>query len=329
MTKLTKQHNNLKEYIIPFLILFITFFIILNPSTYMSSTLKGISVWATIVVPSLLPFFFLTKMLISFKSVYKISSIFSYGTKKLYNCPNISSYIFFMSIISGYPVGAKLISEFYKNKTIDNGEAHRLISFCSTSGPMFIIGSVGVSLFLDRLAGIIIFISHILSSLINGLIYRKHKLSNLKNKQENIQVSSFLLNECMYNTIISVLTVGGFIAISFTIIEIMLNLNLLYPLETLINLFFKGANITPGKQIAEGIIEVTRGCVDLSSLNLKPIFYIPIVSGLVSFGGLSIHLQSFSFLQECDIKYKFFLLTKLTHLFISVFVSLILYLIIY
>lgn len=328
MIKLDKKHY-VKDYILPFFILLIIFVIILNPSKYILSTTKGISVWATKILPSLLPFFFLTKMLISFNSIHKMSSIFAYGTKKLYNCPNISSYIFIMSSISGYPVGAKLISEFYKNKSIDNGDAHRLISFCSTSGPMFIIGSVGTSLFFSKVAGIIIFLSHIISSLLNGLIYRNYKVSPNQNIVIKPQVSPLFLNECMYNTIISVLTVGGFIAISFTMIEILLDLKLLYPLETLINLILSPLNICVGKEISEGLIEVTRGLVDLSNLNLTPSQFIPIVSGLVSFGGLSVHLQSFTFLQECNIKYKFFFLTKLTHLILSVLISLIFCFIIY
>ena len=320
MTNYLRKHY-IKDYLIPTIILLIIVVIILNPQKYINATFKGISVWATVVLPSLLPFFFLTKMLIGFNSVHKMSSIFACGTKKLYNCPNISSYIFLMSIISGYPVGAKLILEFYKNKTIDNGEAHRLISFCSTSGPMFIIGSVGASLFLNRTAGIIIFVSHIISSLLNGLIYRRYKFVDNKNKTFSPTVSPILLNECMYNTIISVLTVGGFICISFTLIEILLSLNLLLPFEYVINFILTPLNIVPGKEIAEGLIEVTRGCVDLSTLNLLPTYYIPIVTGLVSFGGFSIHLQSFTFLQECNIKYRYFLLTKTTHLVLGVLVS--------
>ena len=129
MTNCFRKHY-IKDYLIPTIILLIIIVIILNPQKYINATFKGISVWATVVLPSLLPFFFLTKMLIEFNSIHKMSSIFAYGTKKLYNCPNISSYIFLMSILSGYPVGAKLILEFYKNKTIDNGEAHRLLGLC-------------------------------------------------------------------------------------------------------------------------------------------------------------------------------------------------------
>jgi len=325
-----KQKNQFfKEYFTPIIILLIIVVIILNPSAYISSTTKGISVWANVVLPSLLPFFFLTKLLINFKAIHKMSSIFSYGTKKLFNCPNISSYIFFMSIISGYPVGAKLISEFYNNKIIDNGEAHRLISFCSTSGPMFIIGSIGTSLFLNKLAGIIIFVSHISSSVLNGILFRRYKLSKSNKTSPPPTNSEILLNECMYNTIISVLTVGGFIAISFTIIEIMLNLNLLLPLESLLNFVLNPFGISVGKQVATGLIEVTRGCVDLSILNLKPTLYIPIITGLVSFGGLSIHLQSYTFLQSCKIKYSYFLLTKITHSILSIMVAIILCFIIY
>ncbi len=320
---------NLKETLIPTIILLLIFVIILNPKAYISSTANGIAVWATVVLPSLLPFFFLTKLLINFKMVYRVSGFFSFITKKFYNCPSISSYIFFMSVISGYPVGAKLISEFHKNGSIDDGEAHRLISFCSTSGPMFIIGSIGASLFLDKTAGIIIFISHILSSLLNGIIYRKYKFTKGNLALPKIKSDEVVLSECMYNTIISVLTVGGFIAISFTAIEIMLNLNLFKPFEFIVDFLLKPFNLSVGKELFTGIIEVTRGCVDIANLGLKPALFIPIVTGLVSFGGLSIHLQSYTFLQDCKIKYKFFLLTKITHTVLSVCVSLIFVFLIY
>ena len=94
--------------------------------------------------------------------------------KKLYNCPSISSYILFMGIITGYPMGAKLCADCYEKNLITKEEIVRINSFTSTSGPMFIIGSVGIGLF-NPTAGIIIFVSHVLGALLNGLIYRNYK----------------------------------------------------------------------------------------------------------------------------------------------------------
>ena len=72
------------------------------------------------------------------------------------------------------------------------------------------------------------------------------------------------------------------------------------------------------KAIVNGIMEVTHGCVDLSIVAIKPYLCSIIACGLISFGGLSVHLQSIVFLTECKIKYKYFLLTKITHSLLSI-----------
>lgn len=49
-----------------------------------------------------------------------------------------------MGITSGYPVGAKVASDLYKDKLCSKIEAERLISFTNSSGPLFVIGAIGV-----------------------------------------------------------------------------------------------------------------------------------------------------------------------------------------
>ncbi len=59
----------------------------------------------------------------------------------------IGAYAFIMGIISGYPVGAKIVTEFRKNGDCSRAEAERLLAFTNNSGPLFIIGTVGISMF--------------------------------------------------------------------------------------------------------------------------------------------------------------------------------------
>ena len=77
-----------------------------------------------------------------------------------------------MGIISGYPVGAKVVCNLYDNKICSKSEAERLIAFTSNSGPIFILGSVGISLLGNAQIGKILLIAHILSSLFVGIIFR-------------------------------------------------------------------------------------------------------------------------------------------------------------
>ena len=294
--------------------------IALNPKVYMTSTTKGIYTWANVVLPSLLPFFFFTKLLSMLPDTQKLTKIFDKPISKIYNCPPVASYICIMSFISGYPVGAKLTSESYKNNLITANQACRIISFCSTSGPLFIIGSVGVGLFANKTCGIVMFVSHIIASLINGIIYRKYKLDkNTINIRPQAPLSNNILNDCMYNTINSVMLVGGFIAISFVVIDLINSLQILRPVEYLLSYILSPLGLEHSSQaITCGLMEVTRGCVELSTLNLTPYLNSILGCALISFGGLSVHLQSLVFLSECKIKYKFFLLTKITHSLLSI-----------
>lgn len=63
----------------------------------------------------------------------------------------IGAYAFIMGIISGYPVGAKIVTEFRKNGDCSKAEAERLLAFTNNSGPLFIIGTIGISMFGDTL----------------------------------------------------------------------------------------------------------------------------------------------------------------------------------
>ena len=173
------------------LILFFIASIIISPAKYIAQGLNGISAWAFNVLPSVLPFMFFTKALSSLGQIEKLTRPFQRVTKALFNTPPISFYAFFMAILSGYPVGSKMIADLYIQGKISKDEAYRMSAFCSTSGPMFIIGAVGVGMFKSTLIGYILFISHSLSAFLNGLIYRKlgcKKSDYNDNQNKNFQI---------------------------------------------------------------------------------------------------------------------------------------------
>ena len=305
-------------------IVILIFFLIANPQTYMQSTLNGLNVWISSVLPALFPFFFLTKLLTELKVINKISVFLSPISKKLFKCPGISAYVFLMSIISGYPVGAKLISELFKNGQITQSDAIKMNSFCSTSGPLFVVGTVGVSMFFSKTTGFIILFSHIVGAIINGLLYRNIKIR--KNHNEIIIVSNKkpenILSAVMYDSIVSILMVGGFISVFFVFIDILNNTKIIDILSFLLEktLFFLHLPPDFFNATLNGLIEITHGALDLSMLDLNIKFLTVILTGMISFGGLSIHLQSLIFLKNTNIKMGSYFLQKTTHSIISMIV---------
>lgn len=328
---LVKKNVNSRKNFVVFLstlfLLLLTTCLIVNPKKYINSCHSGLVIWATSVLPSLFPFFVITKLLSELKSLDKFFNKFSGLNYKLFKAPSCSGYIFGMSIISGYPVGAKLISDFYEKGLIDTNDANKLVTFCSTSGPLFIIGTVGSIMFQSAKIGYILYFSHILSAIINGIVFR-NKFAKTKNQtNQHTQKPDYqnLIPSSMNSSISSIMVVGGFVAMFYMIIDILIDCKILFPISQLFNFILSplGVNST-GNVIASGIVEVTRGCKDLALLNLKPIYSLVIASGLIGFGGLSIHAQSLCFLTKCKVNIKFYFLQKITQTFFACVISFIL-----
>ncbi len=191
------QKDDFLKALFSILILFFIFNIVLNPSKYIAEGLNGLSAWTFSVLPSVLPFIFFTKTLSALGQVEKVVHPFAPFSKKLFGTPPISFCTFLMAILSGYPVGSKMISDLYASGKITKVEATRMSAFCSTSGPMFIIGAVGVNMFKSAQIGYILFLSHVFSALLNGIIFRRYgeerKAKSVKNrifKQKSLNLTN-------------------------------------------------------------------------------------------------------------------------------------------
>ena len=300
----------MKKYSI-FLSIFIIYIIInmvIFPSLYINVTLNGISAWAFNVLPSVLPFIFFTKVLTSLGIVEKFSNLFKKSCNKLFKTPPVSSYVFITSMISGYPVGAKMTADLYLSSKITKSDAFKMTSFCSTSGPMFIIGAVGIGMLKNVTFGYIIFISHILGALLNGLLYR-----NIKVKEEKIEYTEKTntqnLSTMVIDSALSIITVGTIIAIFFVVIT---------SLSPIFNLFPPQISC-----VLEGIIEITKGCLDIST-NIHGALSVVACTFVISFGGISTILQSITMLNSLSMPIKLFILQKVTHAILSTIISLLL-----
>jgi sporulation integral membrane protein YlbJ len=318
MTKNKTKNLNYFNFIYISILIILIITIVILPEIAIQTFFQGLLLWATKVLPALLPFFILTKLLSYTAIVNSATKFLSPFTHRLYNVGGVAGYVFFMSIISGYPIGAKITADLYQNKQITSGQAKTISAFTSTSGPLFIIGTVAVGFFQNHKLGFIILISHILGAIINGLLYRNKENSNTHNYPIQSPTQN-ILNDSMYSSIISIMLVGGFIAISYMILSIMLHLNLFSLPISIFSKFGIDKNIT--SSILSGIIEVTTGLNMLSktgiSFNLSAI----ISSFLISFGGLSIHAQAYCYLKSFNLKYSHFLKQKITHAIISASVT--------
>lgn len=290
--------------------------------SYSNATLKGVSLWFTCVLPALFPYFFITTILCSLKITGKLSTVLSPLTLPLFNVSGLIGYAFFTSILSGYPIGAKTVSDLKEKGLISDAESVRASALCSTSSPMFLIGSVGSLMFKDSRFGLLLFLSHLITAILIGVIFsfykRKQKPVKIKRLMLDNRINN-LLYESAFNSVISVLVVGGLITIFYILTEILLDINALTPFIKLLNLFTCDQEVS--KSIVLGIFECTKGLSILS--NATPnLFTLSIASFICSFGGLSIIAQSIAYLKKAKIKTAPFILSKIISAVISFFVAL-------
>ena len=317
---------NVKSILICFILLFFMVIFISFPEKYLKSFYKVIILWALNVLPSLLPFFFLTALLTKTAKISSISNKLSPLAKLLFNNDGICFYPFIMSILSGYPVGSSIVNELYSQKLINKDQATKISVLASTSGPLFIVGTVGICMFSNKLYGFIILISHIIATVLSAITLRNYKKQSfINNTTIPFKKIDNVLYESMYNSVISVLLVGGFIAISYVLTDICSDLNLLLPLEKVVAIIFSPFNIDnfQAKGFCYGLIECTRGSQFLSSSSNYALS-VALTSSVISFGGLSVFLQSITHLKKANVNIKIFCLGKLLS---SIFAFIICYLI--
>lgn len=292
------------------LIIYILICMISQPAKFITQSLNGISAWAYNVLPSVLPFMFFTKLLSNLDSISKLTIPFSRLSYKMFKTPPISMYTFLMAILSGYPVGSKMIADLYLQRKISQEDAFKMSSFCSTSGPMFIIGAVGIGMFKNSKIGYILFISHIIGAILNGITFRKLKLKTIvQSTSVKKESPSFNLADIILNSTLSILSVGTIITIFFITIECF---------APIFNLFPKTISF-----FLEGIIEITRGCLDISNLTNLSVAT-TLSSFVISFGGISTILQSLTMLANVKMPIKLFIFQKFTHACFSTIITLLL-----
>ncbi|MBQ9081730.1 MAG: hypothetical protein IJY26_03760 [Clostridia bacterium] len=269
--------------------------------------LDGVNLWAVCVLPSTLPFLFITGLLTRLGYVNQLSKRFSPFTKLFFNLSGVSGYCLLMSFLSGYPVGAKTLCDLKEQGVVSASEATKMSFICSSSGPLLILGSVGTGMFFNATVGGILLIAHLSAVVLSGVLFRFYKVIPSKAYLPALKKADNVLYECMYSSVISVLCVGGFIAVFYTLSLILSDWHIVSPLSSLLTAF--GCPEDTAKGFAQGLIEMTGGCKSLavnpSALNVG------LCAFLITFGGISILVQQIVYLKRAGVKLRIFLPVKL------------------
>ena len=299
-----------------FLVVIITLFflieIFINKNLIFKTISFSLDIWVNNLIPSLFPMFILSDILITYDFVKYIPkwfiNIFSY----LFNIKKECTLVFFLSMLSGFPTNAKNIRKLYDMNIINDKEASHMLMFTHFSNPLFILGTLSIFFLNNKKLGIIILLSHYLSNFIIGIIFRK--LNTISNSTSNEQEKNLHLGPVFVNAIKSgvdtLLLILGTLTCFLIISAIIINR---FNLNSYNSLLIKS------------ILEITMGLKELSLFNFSDLNKVILSSCILSFGGLSVHMQVISQLIDTDISYKSFFIGRILQVFISLILSYFIY----
>lgn len=301
---------NLKRNFLSILLCLFIICLLIFSKGNISAAKSGLSLWANSVVPSLFPFFIAIELLNHTNVANILGKFFSKIMRPFFNVPGVGAYIFIMGLISGYPTGAKIVTRFREKGLLTKAESERLLTFTNNSGALFILGTVGITLFGNTTIGVLLLITHILSCISVGFVFRfwkfndNEKINYNKINSNTKNGSSNILSSSITNSINTILMIGGFIVLFSIIISILNSSKLMIFLSTLIEPIANIFNIDNKFciPIVSGILELTNGVSLVSSISNKLLSTNIIISAfLLGFGGISIILQIYAIIADSDI----------------------------
>lgn len=291
------------------------------PQESLNAAKEGINLWLFIVIPSLLPFFIINDMLISLKVPENIAKLFSPIAKFIFGTSGYGAYVFIMSIFAGYPSGARIVGQLVEDHKISSEEGQQILTFSSTSGPLFIIGAVGSGMLHSSIAGYIIYASHILGAVLNGIVLRiffKKKLTNQRyNFQDNNKGNSSgdILSKGIMTSLVTSGFIGGYIILFSVIIALLNKIQFFSVLSSLIESthLFSQPIINSICKLLESSIEISNGSKIISLLQINFDLKLIFLSFIISFSGLSIIGQVSSVVSKTKISINRYVFHKFVH----------------
>jgi sporulation integral membrane protein YlbJ len=293
--KLNKSSAVILGYIpISFIMFFIAFLLMRFPSVAAQGITDGIDLSLGTLIPTLFPFMVLSSLMIEQHIFDNIPKPLKNLSEALFSLDGLCLGVIILSLIGGLPLGCKMTAQLYENGKISRWSARRMMLFCFCMGPAFTIGSVGLFMLSSQKAGVLIYASLVLSALSVGV------LSKFFENEDSIYLpaKTYETKPPFSVSLVRSVSDGGKAILNVCawviIFSCIINLAEVLPINESVQFFL------------DCTLEVTNAAY-LASGNLP----LPIIAGIIGFGGLCGHCQVMPYIIKLKLNYKYFLVSRI------------------
>lgn len=284
------------------LVLSLCCILFINPEQSVYYASKGLALCGDIIVPSLFPFFVCSGLLVYSGFCEVLAKLFSPVMKPLFNINPSGAAAFVLGLISGYPQGAVTAGQLYDGMYLSKSEAERLLAFCNNSGPLFILGTVGVSVYHSVNAGIMLYAAHILGAISVGIVFRFYKsdtynapVNSINTKKQNV---SEIFSQAITDSITNILKVCAAVLFCSVISNLIMDM-------LMINDYCKA--------VIASMLEFVSGIGRISYLDAGMSEKLLLSAAVCAFAGISVHLQVMGVVAKSKLSLKPYIIGKFLH----------------
>lgn len=249
------------------------FVLIMDTETAIAGAQEGIGLCIRSLIPSLFPLMVVSAY---FCNVYaRIKLPLLKPIMRFCRIPEGAESLFVIGILGGYPVGAKAIADAHRQGKLEHNAAKRMLCFCNNAGPAFIFGIVGCQFDNALIPWLILFVQ-VLSAVVTGYLIpgQTGKFTSAPSTNTKNFVHTF------HDSLKAICTVCGWIILFRTLLAILYRW-LFWVLPSAIQV------------VLTGVLEISNGCLALDQIQNAGLKFI-MCSGLLSFGGICVYLQTVS-----------------------------------
>lgn len=263
--------------------------LIVFPENAVIGVKNGMIISASIIIPTLFPFSVATIFAVKVDVFTFLKPAEKFFKITLGQSVEMFS-VMILSFLGGYPIGAKLINELYLQKKINKTQAHYMLCFCVNGGPAFIISAVGTIMLNSKSIGIVLFASHVLSSLFIAFCcsYKLKKFEIIREEVKPIASYKSAFGDAVIAATDSIIKVCAFVTL-FSAIN-----NILFAIIK--NPIIKTLMLS---------LEVTNAVANTENLYL--------IAFWLGFSGINIWCQIIAIATDCGVNIKLFIFSRLLH----------------
>lgn len=292
--------------------------LVTSPNDAMAYARKGLELCASVIIPSLFPFFVLSGMVVELGFASYIGKLFERLMRPLFGVGGACAAPLALGFVGGYPTGARTAILLYEKGVCSRAETERMLAFCNNSGPAFILGVVGAGVFGSGAAGVLLYLAHAAASIIVGILFRifggKVDAKRGEKPQFSSEVSSLApaFASSVASALNATLGICAFVVFFTVVINMLVRLGAI-PFAAGLLAKLPLLDEQGASQLLTGLIEISSGVWTLKDAVGGLRRELALAAFMLGWAGLSVHCQVLGFILKSGLSTRPYLIGKLLH----------------